>query len=295
MKPKMIEAGLPIALSLAAFILAKIMERRNSVPKASSFENQVEEFRDMESLLEEGEGQMIKNSFLTESSEIQDPPDHEEEILALKRQIERLQEREWELNMRFLSYCHIKEEESRLLELRSRLLVEIERVEFLNREVSLMEAENERHEDLVAEFLRVVEQLEFWKLENSLLEREVKKLAEKNKQQSRVIRDCNLKIEGIEEEISRNKEELEKRTSSINELDNEVRELQATLNQVQEVKHQLSERLKLTEEQSSSCPFTSKVQLFYSLNNTRIHINILNHNSILQGKKTKSFAFEFSN
>ena len=53
--------------------------------------------------------------------------------------------------MRFLCYCHIKEEESRLLELRSRLRVGIARVEFLNWEVSLMEAENKRHLDVLVE------------------------------------------------------------------------------------------------------------------------------------------------
>ena len=274
MKPKILKAGLPLALSVAAFIIAKIMERRNLVPKASSFENQVDSppanstvesvdgLNSACELLEEGEGQIITNRSLVESSEIQDPPDHEEEILALRRQIEHLQEREWELAMRFLCYCEIKEQESRLLELRSRLLLEIARVEFLNWEVSLMEAENKRHEDLVVEYLRVVEQLEFWKLENRLLHREVKKLAKKTRQQSRVIRDCNLKIEGIEKEISRNQEELERRTTAISKLDNEVRELQATLNQVQEEKHQLSDKLKLAEK---SAPSTSKVQLFYSL------------------------------
>ncbi|KAL6336708.1 hypothetical protein AAG906_036022 [Vitis piasezkii] len=267
MKPKILKAGLPLALSVAAFIIAKIMERRNLVPKASSFENQVdsppansmvESVDGLNSacvLLEEGEGQIITNRSLVESSEIQDPPDHEEEILALRRQIEHLQEREWELAMRFLCYCEIKEQESRLLELRSRLLLEIARVEFLNWEVSLMEAENKRHEDLVVEYLRVVELLEFWKLENRSLHREVKKLAKKTKQQSRVIRDCNLKIEGIEKEISRNQEELERRTTAISKLDNEVRELQATLNQVQEEKHQLSDKLKLAEK---SAPSTSK-------------------------------------
>ena len=192
MKPKILQDGLPLALSVAAFILAKIMERRNSIPKASSIENQVdsppsasmEDFRDVESLLEEGEGQIITNRFLTESSQIQDPLDHEEEILALKRQVEHLQEREWELTMRFLCYCHIKEEESRLLELRSRLRVGIARVEFLNWEVSLMEAGNKRHLDLLVEYFRIVEQLEFWKSEYRLLHREVKKVARKNKPQS---------------------------------------------------------------------------------------------------------------
>ena len=71
MKPKILQDGLPLALSVAAFILAKIMERRNSIPKASSIENQVdsppsasmEDFRDVENLLEEGEGQMNKQVF----------------------------------------------------------------------------------------------------------------------------------------------------------------------------------------------------------------------------------------
>ena len=33
-------------------------------------------------------------------------------------------------------------------------------------QVSLMEAENKRHLDLLGEYLRIVKQLEFWKSEN---------------------------------------------------------------------------------------------------------------------------------
>lgn len=283
MKPGILKASLPLALSAAAFIIAKIMERRISV---HPFENQVnpppansvEEFRDLESrdplnsactLLAEGEGQIIRNGSSDGSFEIQGHPDPEVEILALRRRIEHLQEREWELALRFLCYCDIKERETRLLELRSRLLLEMVHAEFLNKEISSMEAEKKRHEDLIAEYLKVVERVQSWEVENRLLHRQVKKLARKTKQQCRVIRDCKSKIETTEEEISRNQEELERRSRAIRELDDKVKELQANFNRVEEEKHQLSNKLELTEKLT---PSASKVHLIL-FHSSSIHIS----------------------
>ncbi|CAL9002279.1 unnamed protein product [Prunus brigantina] len=51
------------------------------------------------------------------------------------------------------------------------LLLEMAHVEFLNREVSSIEAESQMLEKLVVEYLRVLEQLEYWKSENGFLQR----------------------------------------------------------------------------------------------------------------------------
>ncbi|CAB4314631.1 unnamed protein product [Prunus armeniaca] len=91
-------------------------------------------------------------------------------------------------------------------------------VEFLNREVSSIEAESQMLENLVVEYLRVLEQLEYWKSENGFLQRKVKKLLRKGRRQSQTIREQDLKLEAREAEVLRIYDALETRTKVIKKL-----------------------------------------------------------------------------
>ena len=69
----------------------------------------------------------------------------------------------------------------------------------------------------------------------------------RTKQQSRVKRDQNMKIEATEAEILRNCDELETRSNVIKKLEEEVRELQKIMDQMQEEKNELLNKLELAE------------------------------------------------
>ena len=140
------------------------------------------------------------------------------------------------------------------------MLLETFYVESLNREISSMEAENKRVQDIVMEYLRVVEQLEHCKSQNGLLQRKVKRLLRKTKGQAKIIREKDLKIEAKDAQIKRNGEVLEGRFDVIKKLEDEVRELKSVTDQLQEQKDELSKKLELAENSNSSI---SRVCKFY--------------------------------
>ncbi|CAB4284237.1 unnamed protein product [Prunus armeniaca] len=121
--------------------------------------------------------------------------------------------------MQSIRYCDLKEKEYVVVELRNMLLLEMAHVEFLNREVSSIEAESQMLENLVVEYLGVLEQLEYWKSENGFLQRKVKKLLRKGRWQSQTIREQDLKLEAREAEVLRIYDALETRTKVIKKLD----------------------------------------------------------------------------
>ena len=74
----------------------------------------------------------------------------------------------------------------------------------------------------------------------------------RTKQQSRFIREQNVKIEDTEAEILRNCDELETRSNFIRKLEEEVRELHKIMDQMQEEKNELLNKLELAENSASS-------------------------------------------
>ncbi|KAL5545981.1 hypothetical protein UlMin_005668 [Ulmus minor] len=256
MKPVLIKVGIPLALSVAAFVCARIVARR-SVPQESISENHVDS-------LETNSQHGSENSFCSLDSSCMPSMEHEErliedrkpelenELLGMRSRIEELQKRELDLEMSFIRYQDLKEQESVLLQLRNMLLLERAQTEFLDREISYMEEESKRLEKLVVEYLRVLEQLQYWKSESGLLQRKVKKLLRRMKVQSSIIREKDLKIEAREEEILRTHEALETRTYVVKKLEDEVGELKMSLDHQQEEKNELLKKLELAEKSASS-------------------------------------------
>lgn len=269
-KPLIFKAGIPLTLSVAAFVYAKIVARRsfpkdprlektgqNSLDTNSQFGSE-KSFHSLNSMcfpsVERNEPLVMDTNF-TNSMErlgVWDKPDLEEEILGLKCRFEDLRNREQELEMRFIRYHDLKEQESALMQLRNMLLLEMAHIEFLDREISLMEDESRRFEKLLAESLRLLEQLEYWKSESGLLQRKVEKLLRMKKVQSNLIREKDMKIRAREGELSRTQKALESRTNLVNKLEDEVRELRMVLDQLHEEKNELLKKLELEETSTSS-------------------------------------------
>ncbi|XP_048446062.1 uncharacterized protein LOC103964437 [Pyrus x bretschneideri] len=104
-------------------------------------------------------------------------------------------------------------------------------VEFLEREASSREVENQRLEKFIGECLRTLEQMEYWKLENGLLQR---------------------KLDAREAELLGIHGALETKTKVIKKLENETGELRALLEQLQDEKKGLLAKLGLAEKLASS-------------------------------------------
>ncbi|XP_011022125.1 PREDICTED: protein CHUP1, chloroplastic [Populus euphratica] len=270
MKPLFIKAGIPLVLSVAGFVYARIVLRRSTTAKRFPLQTTVspvldtidsnDDFIDEASIhslqstsspiKDDDQEHMITSSQVC-SSTVASHIHFEEEILGLRNEIEELQKREHSLAMHFLRYRVMKEQDSVLEELKNMLLLETARVEFLDREISLIEAQTQGFENFMVECRRVLEQTEFAKKENRLLERKVKKLSRRTREQSRVIGEKNARINGLEAEIMRFCDALEMRTNVIKKLDDEVREFESVVNRLQEEMNDLLVKLDAAESPAS--------------------------------------------
>ncbi|KAI3473956.1 hypothetical protein Pfo_028530 [Paulownia fortunei] len=275
MKPFLLKAGIPLAVTLAGFILARIATRKSSLPTASPppSESQVnsQETDSCETYADEESFHSLDSECLPcvheddhscadahyhsnalESSVMKEIYELQEEILGLRSRIEDMQDREWQLEKRFLYYQDLKDQEIVLMELQNKLMLEINRVEFLGREISLLEAEIERYENIAVEYLKVLRLLEFSRSENEQLHKRVKKLLRKTKEHCRILRKQSLQIESKETEISKNKKELEVKADCIRLMEDEIRELKLITELLQGEKNELSYKLRVAEESAAS-------------------------------------------
>jgi len=281
MKPLFLKAGIPLVLSAAGFVYARIVLRRSTIAKPFPLQTTVspvldtidsnDDFIDEASIhslqstsspIKDDEQEHMITSSQVCSSTVASHIHFEEEILGLKNEIEELQKREHSLAMQFLRYRVMKEQDSVLEELKNMLLLENARVKFLDREISLIEAQTQGFENFTVECRRVLEQIEFAKKENRLLERKVKKLSRRTREQSRVIDEKNARINGLEAEIMRFCDALEMRTNVVKKLDGEVREFEAVVNRLQEEKNDLLVKLDAAESPAS---LISKVDFYLFL------------------------------
>ncbi|KAK4419294.1 protein CHUP1, chloroplastic [Sesamum alatum] len=242
MKPVLLKAGIPLAISLAGFVVARIAARKSCpVSMASSASSRRQE---TDSSVEDDRA--LESSVVDESHELQ------EEILGLRSRIEEMQDRELQLEKRFMRYQDLKDQETVLIELQNKLMLEMNRVEFMGREILTLEAENQRFDAAVVEYLRVLRMLEFSRSENGQLCKRVEKLSRRTKQHSWILRKQSLQIMSKETEISRNRKELEAKAGCIRLLESEIKKLKLSTELLQGEKNELSDKLRAAEESAIS-------------------------------------------
>ncbi|KAK7355465.1 hypothetical protein VNO80_14721 [Phaseolus coccineus] len=266
LKPVILKAGVPLAASLAGFIYAWIVTKKNLSSKVfSSPENGCDSPKitchqgtkhgsfDNLSDVEDGESSSPMNSsILSGSLVIHDNTSClEHEISGLRSQIEGLQMRELALRLQFELYCEMKAQESLLVEVKNMLSSENDRAEFLSKEISTVETETMRLESFVVQYMSVIEQLQYWRSQNRVLQRRVQRLLRESKAKSRLIKGQALKIKEKEEELLRNHEAFQTRVCVINKLEGETRELRRVLDQLEEEKEEVVKKLQTAEAEAS--------------------------------------------
>ncbi|KAI3724034.1 hypothetical protein L2E82_35798 [Cichorium intybus] len=217
-KSILIMAGIPLAFSL----IARITNR-----KVSSFQDQIQET--------ESERNHLKD-----------------QILVLKTKIEELQELEREIEDRFFRFINLKNQEYALMEVQNNLVIEKERAEFLEREVSSMEVETKKFDEMMIEYLKALQELEASKAENGLLQRTVKKLFKKTRESSRLMREKKLKMEAQEAEMLRTQVELKIKESAIEEFEREIDEMRTMIDQLRGENKDVLNKLETAETTISS-------------------------------------------
>ncbi|KAI3433974.1 uncharacterized protein J3R85_006952 [Psidium guajava] len=270
MKAVFLKAGVPLVLSMAGFICARIFWRRGSSPRSKSSREQVNaNASDGED--DEHESSRSSNFTCADLTEDEEPlvanprsligvwnqstRDCEgEEMLALTSTVRDLQERELKLEMQFLRYCDFMERESALTEIGHALRLGMSRLELLDGEVSHMEEESKWMADMAAEYFNVMEELHYWKSQNERLHRKAKKLLRKVKQQSRVLRENDVRIEERERETLKIQRALESKTNDVERMEGEIDGLRAMLDRSERDKHEL--RIELSLARTSALPLS---------------------------------------
>ncbi|CAI8602535.1 unnamed protein product [Vicia faba] len=259
-KPIILKAGVPLAVSLAGLIYAWIITKKK-LSKVSSFsennsytlENEInshddDNFSSIEDEDEEENDSSIDSNVLSSSLVVHE--NHscvEQEVACLRSKIEGMKIRELALTLQFEKYCEMKEKESMLMEIENMLSMETSRVEFFDREISFIETETIKLENFVVQYLEIIEKVEYWKSENRVLHKKVEKLLKKSKAQSVLIKEQTLMIKVGEEEIMRNYDELDKRASVIDKLEDEIREMKMILDKLVDERNEALKKLEMLE------------------------------------------------
>ncbi|XP_076935064.1 protein CHUP1, chloroplastic-like [Bidens hawaiensis] len=217
-KSILIMAGIPLAFSVTCSLFSRFKGK-----KISSLHDQIQE---------------------TNSENV----DHlKEHIFTLKCKIEELQELEREIEVRFFKFIELKDQEHTLIEVQNGLHMEKERAEFLEREVSTMEDQNKKFDEMVVEYLHALEELKSLRSENKVVKRREKNVLRKNKESLRLIVKQKLKIEAQEEEMLSNESELKQKDVVIEGFEREVEVMRAEIDRLENEKNEALNKLETTE------------------------------------------------
>lgn len=168
-------------------------------------------------------------------------------ILGLVDRINELQVKKEEVEGRFERYQSMKEREMMVFEIKHLLQLEMVRGEYLEKEVSSIESEVRRMQDLEIYGMDLFQQVENLKLENCRLKKKEKKYYRKCKEGVRVNGAQKLKIRELEGMIKRSCDEVEKGTYVVNKMAEEISEFQGVVDELRREKMELSDKLELAE------------------------------------------------
>ncbi|CAN4117168.1 unnamed protein product [Withania somnifera] len=281
MKPVFLKAGIPIAITLAGYIIAKITRRS----KISNFQissiqenphhddDEVGNYQNLEnseslSCIEDDDHCSMNTLYIDSSQSFDiyqenphevsrnedghqvDDNDHcsthtlyRDSLESFDLYQEKCKTRE-DIMSKFEQYAHLKDQEISLMDMQSKLLLEINKVDYFINEITLMEGENQRFQNMVIEYLRIMELVDLSKSENSLLHKKVKKLLKKIKESSSVIKEQKFQLEVKDKEISRYQEGIEMKDHVIKKMELEIQQLKMAIEHLQMEKAETSNLLK---------------------------------------------------
>ncbi|WZY92228.1 hypothetical protein YC2023_064557 [Brassica napus] len=229
MKPVILKVGVALVLSATGLILARFVSRKEDNEMTSSASNP------------ESTSSSRRNDGEEEEEHTESIGDHQQqEILGLRSRLEELQRKEYEMELRFECYCNMKEQEVMLMKHKTMLSLEKAQLDFYRRELSAMEEEHKRGQDLVIVFLKLVGEIQELRSENWFLEKQAKKLRRGGKHLYRLVNEKNRRSIAVEKELLKCVDELEMKNSIVMELEGEVKDLKARVDVLQEEKKQVS-------------------------------------------------------
>ncbi|XP_021736497.1 protein CHUP1, chloroplastic-like [Chenopodium quinoa] len=256
--PLIVKAGIPAALSIAAYVCARIMSKQSSnlIPSPSD-----EETYRYDSLNPTYDDQYNEDDSSLHGQGVNSSSNLEDKLLELGIHIENLQRRERDLMRQFVRYRGMKEKEFMLMEMKSKMMLEKARAEFLLKEMSFVQEESQRIGSFILEYIKIVQQLEESKKENGLLEMKARKLCKRARQRLKIIRELKMRIQAREEEVLNNQEEIQKKDDLIQELEDEINQMKEVVDHLQREKIEVSNnQLEIDENLCSSNPKNVEIE-----------------------------------
>ncbi|KAL2896779.1 Protein CHUP1 chloroplastic [Bienertia sinuspersici] len=236
--PLLVKAGIPAAISIAAYICSRIISKRSN-SSLSSIPSSMINSRQNIHIVQRDENAGLQ--LLGHNGR-----NLEDKLLEQEIHIEGLQQRERDLKRRLLRYQAMKEKEFMLMELRNKMMLEKTRAEFLLKEISLVQDESKRMGGLILEYMKLVHKLKIVR----------RKIA---RQRLKVIREQKLKIEARDEELLSNQEEIPKKDELIQELEDEISQMKEAIDHLQREKIETSNNLDNVEKPYSLDPKNEEV------------------------------------
>ncbi|KAF8101626.1 hypothetical protein N665_0203s0038 [Sinapis alba] len=188
MKPVILRVGIALVLSATGLIFARFVYRTEDREETSSASNP--ESSSSPSRNNDGE-QEEKESLL----------DHQKpEIIRMNSILEKLQKKEHEMELLLERCCFLKDKEVRLVEQESMLVNEKSQLDFCCGEVSAMEEELKRGQDLEIVYLKLVGEIQESRSENWFLEGETKMLRIRVKELEGEVKDLKTNLDLLQKE-----------------------------------------------------------------------------------------------
>ncbi|KAF8101793.1 hypothetical protein N665_0201s0109 [Sinapis alba] len=229
MKPVILRVCVALVVSASGLILARFVSRKEDNEVTSSPSNA------------ESTSTSSRRNDGKQDEETEILGHHQQqEILGLKSRLEELQMKEYEMELRFERYYKMKDQEVMLMEHKTMLSLEKTQLDFLRRELLMIEEEHKRGQDLVIVFLKLVGEIQELRSENWFLEEQAKKLRRRGKQLYRVVNEKSRKRIAVEKELLKCLDELEMKNSVVKEIEGEVEDLKARVDVLQEEKEEVS-------------------------------------------------------
>ncbi|XP_054784367.1 protein CHUP1, chloroplastic-like isoform X1 [Prosopis cineraria] len=173
--------------------------------------------------------------------------DYEEEIQYLRSKIEKLREREKDLEVQLLEYCGLREQEKAVMELQNRLKITITEMKMLNLKVETLQSENLRLESQVANHANVEAELEAAKAKIQLLQKKLRYEAEQKREQIITLQKRVAKLQEQEMKVAASNKNIQEKLQKLKDLETEAEELRKSNLRLQIDNSELARRLDSTQ------------------------------------------------
>ncbi|XP_059645098.1 protein CHUP1, chloroplastic-like [Cornus florida] len=173
--------------------------------------------------------------------------DHEQEINNLRNMVRFLRERERALEIQLLDYYGLKEQETAVMELQNRLKINHIEAKLFTLKLESLQADNERLEARVDDYVEVVAELEAARAKIKLLKKKLRSEAEQNKEQILALQDKVTELQDREHKAVANDPDIQLKLQRLKDVEEEAEELRKSNRSLWLENSDLAQRLESTQ------------------------------------------------